>query len=119
MDIVIKRVYEKPTAEDGYRVLVDRLWPRGVAKARAELDEWCKDVAPSPELRVWFAHRADRFEEFSQRYGAELASSEASEELLERADAAGAQRLTLVYAAKDPEVNHALVLAGHLRGLAG
>ncbi|RLP10956.1 DUF488 domain-containing protein [Propionibacterium australiense] len=115
MEFVVKRVYDRPDARDGYRVLVDRLWPRGVSKARAELDEWCKDVAPSSELRAWFGHRADRFEEFGQLYTTELESSDAPQALLGRAG--GAERLTLVYAAKDPQVNHALVLADYLRRL--
>ena len=72
MEIVIKRAYEQASDEDGYRVLVDRLWPRGVSKARAALDEWCKDVAPSPELRVWFGHRPERFEEFAARHDLRL-----------------------------------------------
>lgn len=115
MEIAIKRMYERPDAGDGYRVLVDRLWPRGVSRARAELDEWCKDVAPSSELRTWFGHRPELFEEFGQRYTTELESSGAPQALIERA--AGADRLTLVYAAKDPQVNHALVLADYLRRL--
>ena len=101
MEIVIKRAYEQASDEDGYRVLVDRLWPRGVSKARAALDEWCKDVAPSPELRVWFGHRPERFEEFAARYAKELDASGAPAALLERAAASGKGRLTLVYAAKD------------------
>lgn len=113
---VIKRVYEPASEDDGYRVLVDRLWPRGVSKERAALDWWDKDIAPSPELRKWFGHRAERFEEFSEQYIAELdANSEAVAALLDL------QRehplVTLVYAAKDPQCNHAMVLCDYLQKL--
>ncbi len=114
MEIVIKRAYEQASGEDGYRALVDRLWPRGVSRARAELDEWCKDVAPSAELRVWFGHEPERFEEFSARYTEELKASGAPAALLERAEASGNQRLTLVYAAKDARNDHVTVLADYL-----
>lgn len=117
MEIVIKRAYEQASDEDGYRVLVDRLWPRGVSKARAALDEWCKDVAPSPELRVWFGHRPERFEEFAARYAKELDASGAPAALLERAAASGKGRLTLVYAAKDAGNDHVTVLADRLSRL--
>ena len=70
---LLKRIYEDVEDDDGYRVLVDRLWPRGVSKERAELDEWCTDVAPSTELRTWFGHRPERFDEFAARYRVELA----------------------------------------------
>jgi len=111
MKIVIKRAYDTP-ADDGYRVLVDRLWPRGVRKEAAALDEWDKDVAPSTELRQWFGHDPAKFEEFRARYEAELAASDAPQQLLERA--AGHDTLTLIYAAKDPECNHAVVLRDYL-----
>ncbi len=106
--IRIKRAYDAPAREDGYRVLVDRLWPRGLAKAKAKLDEWDKDIAPSPALRVWFDHDPERFAEFSRRYRAELACNPDGVARL-RAFAVKAA-LTLVYAAKDPACNHALVL---------
>jgi uncharacterized protein YeaO (DUF488 family) len=77
----VKRVYEDPSLDDGYRVLVDRLWPRGVSKERAQLDEWLKEVAPSTELRQWFNHEAPRFEEFAARYDAELEQNPAVERL--------------------------------------
>lgn len=112
MKIVIKRAYDEPSSSDGYRVLVDRLWPRGIKKESLLLDEWCKDVAPSTELRQWFGHDPARFDEFRQSYAAELAGSSAPEELLQRA--AGHDKLTLVYAAKDPKINHALVLRDYL-----
>jgi len=104
----IKRVYEAPSREDGFRVLVDRLWPRGLAKARAELDLWCKEVAPGPELRTWWDHDPARAEEFAARYRAELGANPALGEL---AGTASAHRVTtLLYAARDPELNHARVL---------
>lgn len=104
----IKRIYEDPAAEDGARVLVDRIWPRGVSKAEAGLDQWAKDLAPSTELRQWFGHREDRFEEFSRKYRRELDESEAAQSAL--ADLPDAPTVTFLYAAKDPELNQAVVL---------
>ena len=78
MDVRLKRAYEPPSAADGYRVLVDRLWPRGVSRADARLDEWARELAPSTELRRWFAHDPDRFAEFKRRYAQELAMHEAN-----------------------------------------
>lgn len=115
MKIMIKRAYDTPAADDGYRVLVDRLWPRGIKKEALALDEWDKDVAPSPELRVWFDHDAAKFAEFRSRYEAELAASTAPQQLLDRAN--GATTLTLVYGAKDPAVNQAVVLQAYLQSL--
>ena len=115
MRIAIKRAYDKPAAADGYRVLVDRLWPRGVKKELLALDEWCKDVAPSSNLRVWFGHKSDKFEEFSARYVTELETSNTPRQLLERAH--GCDMLTLVYATRDPRISHALVLRGYLESL--
>lgn len=112
MGIVIKRIYESPEAPDGYRVLVDRLWPRGMTKERAALDLWMKDVAPSPQLRKWFGHDPARFAEFRARYIAELDANAAAEELLRIC--AEYPDVTLLYAAKDPQVNHALVLRDYL-----
>ena len=114
MKIAIKRAYDEPAAADGYRVLVDRLWPRGVKKELLGLDEWCKDVAPSAELRVWFGHEPAKFQEFSARYLTELEQSTAPAELLKRAKG---DTLTLVYAARDPQVNHAVVLRDFLSHL--
>ncbi|PRX90744.1 DUF488 domain-containing protein [Allonocardiopsis opalescens] len=114
MGFHIKRVYDEPDSGDGFRVLVDRLWPRGLSKDRAALDLWLKDVAPSPELRTWFGHRADRFAEFAERYTAELDRNPAVDRLREAARAHPA--VTLLYGAKDPEVNHAAVLARFLGG---
>jgi uncharacterized protein YeaO (DUF488 family) len=106
--LTIKRIYEPPAGEDGLRILVDRLWPRGVSKEAAALDLWLKEVAPTPELRTWFGHEPERFEEFSARYRAELESNPALERLLEAAR--DADSVTLLYAARDPECNHAVVL---------
>jgi uncharacterized protein YeaO (DUF488 family) len=108
----IKRVYEPAAEADGYRVLVDRLWPRGVSKARAALDEWAKDVAPSPDLRSEWHHHRERFEEFAARYRAELDDGGAATALL--ALGASHDRVTLLYGAHDERVNHAVVLLGWL-----
>lgn len=107
-EILIKRVYETPSDEDGYRVLVDRLWPRGVSHERAHLDAWLKQVAPSPALRTWWHHDPGTFDEFAARYRAELDDNPATAELLQTI--AEHPRVTLIYAAHDPKVNHALVL---------
>ena len=111
--IAIKRIYESPEAPDGYRVLVDRLWPRGMTKERAALDLWMKDVAPSPQLRKLVRARSRlRFAEFRAQYIAELDANAAAEELLRIC--AEYPDVTLLYAAKDPQVNHALVLRDYL-----
>ena len=108
--LAIKRVYEPPSPKDGTRILVDRLWPRGLSKAKAALDGWNKNVAPTPALRKWFDHRPDRFAEFSKRYRAELVHNPAVAELR-----AQKGEVTLVYGARDPAINHAVVLAKFLR----
>ncbi len=109
--IKIKRAYEPPSPKDGRRILVDRLWPRGLRKDAASLDLWSKDIAPTTSLRTWFDHRADRFAEFKQRYRDELKSNPAVTEVLRQI---GRRNITLVYAAHDPVVNHAVVLAEFL-----
>ena len=109
----IKRVYEQAADEDGVRILVDRLWPRGVSKERAALSGWLKDVAPSPDLRRWWHHDPDRFEDFARRYRTELDENPALEDLL--SIVREHDRTTLVYAAKDPAVNHALILRDYIR----
>jgi uncharacterized protein YeaO (DUF488 family) len=114
MDMRLKRAYEPPSADDGVRVLVDRLWPRGVRKSDAAIDCWMKDIAPSPVLRRWFGHKPARWEEFKRRYEAELA--EKTELLDQLCDIAKKDALTLVYAAKDEAHNHALVLRDVLTG---
>lgn len=103
----IKRIYDDPADDDGCRVLVDRLWPRGVTKERAGLELWLKDIAPSPPLRQEFAHMQERFADFRAQYEDELENNPAVEQLLDLA--ARHKRVTLLYAAKDPEVNHARV----------
>lgn len=111
--LVIKRIYDEADDDDGYRVLVDRLWPRGVSKERAHLDLWLKEIAPSPPLRTEFAHMKERFADFRRSYQAELEQNPAVEQLLELA--AGKKRVTLLYGARDLEVNHARVLLDFLR----
>lgn len=106
------RVYDD--APDGYRVLVDRLWPRGFTKERLALDEWAKDLAPSPELRRWYGHEPERFAEFARRYRAELRSPAAREELARLAGIAREQPTTLLTATKDVERSSARILADTL-----
>ncbi|WP_448004111.1 DUF488 domain-containing protein [Agromyces bauzanensis] len=108
----IKRVYEPAETSDGYRVLVDRLWPRGVRRERAELDEWAKDVAPSPDLRSEWHHHRERFDEFAARYRAELDANPAATALLGLGG--GHDRVTLLFGARDEQVNHAAVLLAWL-----
>ena len=114
MDIRLKRAYEPASAEDGYRVLIDRLWPRGVSKQQAKLDEWEKELAPSSELRQWFGHEPGRFAEFRGRYIQELRANAPRLTDLRRRARTGT--LTLVYSAHDSEHNDAVVLAEVLRG---
>jgi uncharacterized protein YeaO (DUF488 family) len=111
-DIRLKRVYEKPAKSDGTRVLVDRLWPRGVRKADAALAHWFREVAPSDGLRHWFGHEPSRWEAFRRRYAEELKAAEAAKdaELAELRRLAGAGRLTLLYGAHDEAHNQAVVL---------
>ncbi|MBK6610332.1 MAG: DUF488 domain-containing protein [Sphingobacteriales bacterium] len=110
--IKIKRIYEKPSSDDGYRVLVDRLWPRGLSKENAALDEWNKNIAPSPELRKWFGHKANNFNYFAEQYKAELNTK--TEELKRLKSIATTQNLTLLYAAKDEKINHAIILLNEI-----
>jgi uncharacterized protein YeaO (DUF488 family) len=109
-DVRIKRAYERPTRTDGYRILVDRLWPRGVSREQLALAAWHRELAPSDELRRWFAHDPERWEEFAARYRAELAAAEASALLDELVRRTGAGPITLVYGARDREHNNAVVL---------
>lgn len=108
----IKRIYEDPAPADGYRVLIDRLWPRGVSKERAHLDEWLKEVAPSTELREWFNHEAPRFTEFESRYRTELDSNPAVAHLRELGRTHPV--VTLLIGARDPKFNQGVVLAQYL-----
>jgi uncharacterized protein YeaO (DUF488 family) len=112
--IKLKRAYEKPTRDDGLRVLVERLWPRGLTKERAAMDLWLKEVAPSPELRKWFGHDPAKWEQFQKRYGKELQEKEEAVGLLKQKAKQGT--LTLVYAARDEEHNSAVVLKRFLEG---
>jgi len=113
--IRIERIYEPPTKGDGYRVLVDRLWPRGVKKEAAKLDEWMKEIGPSNALRTWFGHKPERWAEFQKRYRTEL---KGKKNLLAQLRAAEKKQgtLTLLYGAKDEEHNQAVVLRGVLKG---
>ena len=107
----VRRVYDEPRADDGTRVLVDRLWPRGMSKARARLDEWCRTVAPSPELRPWYHHEPERFDEFTRRYLDELATPERTAALVHLHDLANHGSLTLLTATKSVALSEAAVLA--------
>jgi len=112
MELKTKRIYDAPSPDDGTRVLVDRLWPRGISKQRAKLDLWLKEIAPSDELRKW-AHGDDfRFDELRRRYVAELEENPDPVEELRSLAAQG--RVTLLYALRDEEQNHALILSDHL-----
>jgi uncharacterized protein YeaO (DUF488 family) len=108
MKIEIKRVYEKPGKEDGKRILVDRLWPRGLTKEKASIDLWLKEIAPSTELRKWFGHDPEKWKEFKKHYSDELKKNEEQVSLLKEQLKKG--KVTLVYGAKDKEHNEALVL---------
>lgn len=114
MKIKTKRIYEPASPADGYRVLVDRLWPRGLTKEAAHIDQWLKEVAPSNELRKWFHHDMENWEEFEERYKKELDGSEALEEL--RALVSKQEVTTLLFAAKTEDRNQALVLKQLLEG---
>ena len=110
--VSIKRIYDPAEDSDGYRILVDRLWPRGVSKERADLDAWLKDVAPSPDLRTWWDHDPEHMGEFAAKYRAELEDSSAVNEL--RDAIAEHSPVTLLYGAHDPKVNHAAILRDFL-----
>lgn len=110
----LRRVYDAPVPDDGFRVLVDRLWPRGLSKQRAAVDRWIKEVAPSPELRTWWGHDPARADEFAARYRAELDENPAVAELRELCETHAV--VTLLYGARDPELNHAVVLRAYLEG---
>lgn len=115
LDVQVGRIYDAPTAHDGVRVLVDRLWPRGVSRSRAALDEWCVAVAPSVELRRWYAHLPDRHREFCERYRDELNDERHAPVVRHLRDIAGRTRLTLLTATARLELSHAVVLADELR----
>jgi uncharacterized protein YeaO (DUF488 family) len=109
--VKVGRVYDQRTRGDGARVLVDRIWPRGLSKEKADLDEWCKTVAPSTELRKWYDHDPERFEEFGRRYRLELEEPERAEVLRHLRDLAARRNLTLVTATKEAAISEAAVLA--------
>src|SRR5690606_11810503 len=106
--ISTKRIYEKANTNDGYRMLIDRLWPRGVSKEDAKLDEWNKDIAPSSDLRKWFDHKEERFDEFAKRYKNEL--NQQTDELERLKKIATKEKLCLLYGAKNEKINHAVIL---------
>lgn len=111
--IMIKRIYEPTEATDGYRVLVDRLWPRGIKKEAANVDLWVKDIAPSVPLRKWFNHEPEKFKIFKNRYIHELEENNFVSEFLEKIEPY--EKVTLLYGAKDDEHNHALLLRDFLQ----
>jgi len=117
MSIRLKRAYEPPAKEDGARLLVERLWPRGLTKEKAAIDEWHKDVAPSQDLRQWYGHDPAKWAEFRRRYLAELRGNPGEVARVRARVKEGP--VTFVYAAKDEERNSALVLKEHLEGKAG
>jgi uncharacterized protein YeaO (DUF488 family) len=110
-NVQVRRVYDAVRDDDGTRVLVDRIWPRGMTKAKAALDEWCKDVSPSTELRKWYGHDPAKFDEFTQRYKAELEAPARSQALDHLRELAKAKRLTLLTATKAAGISEAQVLA--------
>jgi uncharacterized protein YeaO (DUF488 family) len=114
MKVQLKRAYEEPGPDDGFRILVDRLWPRGVPKASAHIDLWFKDIAPSPELRKWYGHEPSRWPEFRTRYFAELDGNPEAVAQLRQLVRRGP--VTLVYAAKDQQHSHAVALLDYLKG---
>ena len=114
MTVRIKRIYDEPASDDGYRVLVDRLWPRGVSKEWAQLDDWLKDIAPSSDLRTWFGHKPERFDEFKARYEVELQHNPVVSRL--KGIIQGNRSVTLLYGARDSVVNHAAVLRDFITG---
>ena len=116
--IVLKRVYEEPSGSDGFRVLVDRLWPRGLTKAAARVDLWLRDLAPSNELRKWFHANPQHWKEFRQKYLAELHAPAAEKALLQLYDVLGRERaVTLLFASKQTDQNNATVLKEFVEGM--
>ena len=113
MNLRVKRIYDPPEPSDGYRLLVDRLWPRGVSRERAALDAWMKEIAPSTELRRWFGHEPSRWQEFKRRYGLEL---DTNPELVAEIQALiRNQQVTLLYSARDRDHNQAVALVEYLK----
>lgn len=116
-EVRIRRAYDPADSDDGYRVFVDRLWPRGVSRDQLVFDEWNKDLAPSPALRTWFGHKVANWEEFCRRYRLELQASEQKQRMQQLISSAKGGPITLIYAAKDVDHNHARVLATEIMGL--
>ncbi|MGI9156687.1 MAG: DUF488 domain-containing protein [Marmoricola sp.] len=114
--VQVRRAYEEPARGDGTRVLVDRIWPRGLSKEKADFDEWYRTVAPSTALRKWYSHDPDRFEEFGRRYRAELEEPERAEALQHLRALATRRNLTLLTASKAAEISEATVLADLIGG---
>lgn len=112
---MVKRIYEPTESNDGYRVLVDRLWPRGVSKERAALNEWAKDIAPSADLRKWFNHDPEKFAEFTKRYINEVKENPAASNLI--TNWLKQEKVTLLYGARDEKDNEAVVLQNYLKSL--
>ncbi len=117
MALRVKRVYEEPEEVDGERILVDKIWPRGLSKEKARLSDWRKDLAPSNELRKWFGHNPERWEEFKERYHAELEEAGKMEEVREISGMAEDRNVTLIFGAKDTEYNNARSLESFIREL--
>ena len=113
MQLQVKRIYEPPAADDGYRILIDGIWPRGISRQRGAIDEWARELAPSAELRRWYGHQPERFDEFRRRYQAELSTQRQRLTELRRRSRSGP--VTLVFAARDAEHSNATVLAEVLR----
>ena len=114
-DVRVRRVYDEAKDQDGVRVLVDHIWPRGISRAKAALNEWCKDVSPSTELRKWYKHDPAKVEEFTRRYRVELEDPERAEALQHLRELAIGHRLTLLTATKNPDISQAAVLRDLLR----
>ncbi|MCA0149380.1 MULTISPECIES: DUF488 family protein [Rossellomorea] len=111
MSIILKRIYKEPPRLRGHRILIDRVWPRGISKEEADLEEWMKEITPSPSLRKWFNHDPEKFEKFKQAYKDELHQDEVKQKKLrELKEMAENERLVLLYGAKDEKHNHAVVL---------
>lgn len=116
MSIGIKRIYEPAQVSDGKRILVDRLWPRGVSREGARLDGWMKDIAPSTELRIWFGHENEKFDAFAVQYRHELETDPKKQQAVrEMLEMSGAEKVTLLYGAKSAAVNHAAILLQYIK----
>ncbi|UTE78759.1 DUF488 domain-containing protein [Rossellomorea sp. KS-H15a] len=111
MSIILKRIYDEPPRLGGHRILIDRVWPRGISKEDADLEEWMKEITPSPSLRKWFNHDPEKFEKFKQAYKDELHHDEEKQKILRKLkEMSENERVVLLYGAKDEKHNHAVVL---------